>query len=370
MKTTKNYDAVNQILVDNIDRLLDELDVKLSQKGNEFVGACPVHGGKNRNSFHIYLDGHSCAGNWVCYTNHCEKAGFNRYSLIGFVQAMLSRERYAWSGEGDKIASFQETLQFIVDKFKIDLEKLVTNLDTSQRDFVRFVNGVKSFQEKPVTAPVTREMVRAKLEIPPEYFLNRGFAFHILNSFDVGFCSNRESPMYNRCVVPVYDKLGKHLVGATGRSVYEKCKSCGFYHNPEGHCWNCRKWIHTEGFQTNEVLYNHWNALTHIKTMGYLIVVESPGNVWKLFDAGFPNCVAVFGDDITDRQQQLLEKCGVFNIVLAFDNDEAGKKGTAKAIKDLQNLFNISVFDSFDGLNDLAEIPNQKLKELFHDYRF
>ena len=48
-------------------------------------------------------------------------------------------------------------------------------------------------------------------------------------------------------------------------------------------------------------------AKEFIKESGIVILVESPGNVWRLEEAGVHNSVAIFGSSLADRQKMILD---------------------------------------------------------------
>jgi len=196
--------------------------------------------------------------------------------------------------------------------------------------------------DKPV---VTREMVRSSLSIPADYYIDRGYSQQIMNKYDVGLCSNPKREMYNRVVVPIYDMNYETMVGCTGRSIYEKCDKCGGFHNPSNDCpsaenlWKYSKWKHNSGFKTQEYLYNFWFAKEHILESGTVVLVEGPGDVWKLEQNGIHNSLAMFGTDLSEQQLSLLYSCGANSIVVLTDNDEAGRMSAEKIGEKCGRLF-------------------------------
>ena len=62
------------------------------------------------------------------------------------------------------------------------------------------------------------------------------------------------------------------------------------------------------------------------------IIVESPGNVWRLEENGIHNSVAIFGSSMSDRQKIILDSTGAMKLVVLTDNDDAGRKA-AELIK-------------------------------------
>ena len=198
--------------------------------------------------------------------------------------------------------------------------------------------------------------------------MSRGFNKSILENYDVGECKSQTKEMANRAVVPIYDNDHKIMIGCTGRSIFEKCNNCKGYHNPEHDCpsaeevWKYSKWRHSAGFKTQECLYNLWFAKESIKNTGTVILVESPGNVWKLEENGIHNSVALFGSNLTDRQKMILDTSGAMKIIVIMDSDDAGKK--ARAIIDQKCSRTYNIEHKYLAKNDLAEMTNDEIKLL------
>ena len=99
-------------LCDRIDELLAVFDIhNIKHNGKMLVGACPIHDGDNKTAFNLYPEGDSYRGNWKCRTHNCDKVF--KSSIIGFIRGLLSNKQYNWQSEGDKTATFDETIEFI-----------------------------------------------------------------------------------------------------------------------------------------------------------------------------------------------------------------------------------------------------------------
>ena len=130
--------------------------------------------------------------------------------------------------------------------------------------------------------------------------------------------------MSGRAVVPIYNNNYEHAVGFTARATTDDYKY---------------KWIHSEGFQANNYLYNYWFAKEHILKSGVVILVEGPGDVWKLEQNGVKTSLAMFGTDLSEQQLSLLYSCGANSIIVLTDNDEAGMKSAQKINEKCNRLF-------------------------------
>ena len=245
--------------------------------------------------------------------------------------------------------------------------------DREKKQFSYLVQNITSHQtNENHICKISRHSVRQSLHIPAQYFIDRGFDSKILDSYDVGLCDKPEKEMYNRAVVPIYDHDYKFIIGCSGRSIFDKCDHCQCHHNPTDECpavddrWKYPKWKHNKDFKSQNYLYNFWKAKSHILQTGSVIIVESPGNVWRLEEAGIHNSVAIFGSNMSDRQKILLDGSGAMTIITIMDNDDAGKKAAItinNKCKNTYNIINISITKP-----DIAEMTieeiNQQIKSL------
>lgn len=306
-----------------IDAIFTAFNIEAKEYINRYSCNCPVHNGDNQTAFSIYKE----SGSWRCFTMGChDKYGGG---IFGLVRCLLEKK-------SQKPVSFAEADQFIHDllggKFKIEFDS---------------IHNVFFLQDnKKEIAKITREQIRTRLEIPALYYLGRGFSLEILDKYDVGFCSNKKSQFFNRCVVPIYDEEYEFAVGYTGRDVTGRGKP---------------KWLHSEDFNRSKTLYNSWFAKKYIEQSNTCILVESPGNIWRLEEAGIHCGLALFGTEISFEQMRLLSQYGTLNIILIMDNGEAGKSAASRIVKKLKGLYNI-IIPKID-YEDLGECPIQHVKE-------
>ena len=143
---------------------------------------------------------------------------------------------------------------------------------------------------------------------------------------------------YNRIAFTIKDEKGV-VIGASLRRVDENENI---------------KWLHRpKSILTGHVLYNLYN----IAECDTCYLVEGIKDALKLVQLGVNNVVATFGTNITQEQISLLSR--FFNLVVVYDNDNGGKKGTLKAISSLRSIFNLYIIDLADiGVNDPYEIDS------------
>jgi len=324
-------------ICDSLEELLDYFEIDYKNVNPKMVSMkCPIHDGDNASALNIYHQGDNYRGNWKCRTHGCDK--IFKGSIIGFIRGVLSNRKYDWTEEGDNTCSFQEAIDFATKFIGKSLgDYKVSKSEQEKNSFTQIVQKIteKTEKQKP---QITRQLVRDILEIPSVYYLERGYSKEILEKYDIGLCSRPNKEMTGRVVAPIYDDEHEYVIGCTGRSIFEKCSQCKSHHDPVESCpsdydnWKHSKWKHSSGFKSQNHLYNIWFAKKYIQESNVAIIVESPGNVWRLEENGIHNSVAIFGSSMSDRQKIILDSTGAMKLVVLTDNDDAGRKA-AELIK-------------------------------------
>jgi DNA primase catalytic core len=93
-------------------------------------------------------------------------------------------------------------------------------------------------------------------------------------------------------------------------------------------------------FKKSQHLFGLYEAKTAILDSGFVYVVEGQFDVIKAFEKGIKNIVAVGNSNLSGYQVGLLCRY-TQNIVLLFDNDEAGQIGSGRAIYKFSKHANI-----------------------------
>ena len=347
---------------DHLTEILEYFRLDLRRLNKFYVGKCPIHCGDNDSAFNIFHSGNQIVGNWRCFTHHCEK--HFQPSVIGFVRGMLSKTKHKWRKPGDDESSFKEAVDFVLaitgsknfDDIKVDYETIEKQ---------RFSSYIESFKETKPENPlnIPREVIRNSLIIPSPYYLSRGVPEEILDKYDVGCCRTVGKEMNMRAVVPIYDNNHEVVIGCSGRSVFEKCPICNAFHNPiqecpEGKKKNIyRKWKHNKGFRADRHLYNYWFAKDHILNSKIAVLVEGPGDVWKLEECGIHNSVAIFGSALNDGQRNILDKSGALALIILTDPDRAGRVCIEEITKQCSSTY--SIYSPIIGPEDVGDTsPN------------
>lgn len=353
---------------DRIEDLLDHFGLEYKVNPRFISMSCPIHGGDNIGAVNLYHTGDSYRGNWKCRTHNCEN--IFKGSVIGFIRGILSHRDKNWTKPGDDFCSFQDAVDYATNFLDISLKDIkVSNTEKDKNIFIKNTQLLISNNQN-TNNTISRKMVRKNLNIPSQYFINRGFSADILEKYDVGDCTTMNKEMYNRAVVPIYDIEHKHMIGCSGRSIFEKCVSCGSFHDsscPDNdNLWKYSKWKHSSGFKTQECLYNFWYAKDYIRTTNQAILVESPGNVWKLEENSIHNSVALFGAHLNDKQKTILDTSGAMEIIIIMDNDEAGEKARKQIYDKCHRIYNIKNIKILK--NDIAEMDSEEIEKEIKRY--
>lgn len=150
-------------------------------------------------------------------------------------------------------------------------------------------------------------------------------------------------------VIPILNKEGSLVIGASGRSILDQCKKCEMYHINS--CPNDKfqpqysKWRHSKGFNAENSLFNYWFAKESIKENKSAILVEGPLDCMKLTQAGINNSLGLFGINLTDQQTITLEASGAHIIHLMLDKDKAGEQGILNIKNRLNKIFKLNIIN-------------------------
>lgn len=179
----------------------------------------------------------------------------------------------------------------------------------------------------------------------------------------------RYSIAQEKIIIPHYD-INNNLIGIRGRALKEEDIAYGKY----------------MPLQIDDTIYSHplmYNLYginivkDNLKKYKTAIVVEGEKSVLKsdsLFGTDRNIVVATCGSTLHRFQIDLLRKCGVNNIILAYDKEGEGTKGKTKYYNKLnkicskfKNIVNISfIWDTKDLLN-LKDSPIDRGKDVFEE---
>lgn len=297
--------------------------VSLKKRGNTYVGLCPFHNEKTpsftvyENTQSFYCFGCGAGGDGVSFMRKIENLDY-----IDAVKVLAQRAGMQMPDEG-----YDDSLS---KKRRIILQ--------INRETARFYHNY---------------MMSEQGKVGLQYFLNRGLSQKTIRHFGLGYAPNNWDELFkhlkskgynvsdmlaagvvkkgekgyydyfrNRVMTPIIDVRGNFI--AFGGRVLDDSKP---------------KYINTSDTlvykKTNEVF-----GLNYAKDSGKdsLILCEGYMDVIAMHQAGFTNAVAGCGTALTNEQVRLLSRYAK-EIILVYDNDEAGQKALNKAI---------SLFDQVD----------------------
>lgn len=128
----------------------------------------------------------------------------------------------------------------------------------------------------------------------------------------------------DRVMFPLWNLEGK-VVGFSGR-LYNDEKQFKYINSKE-----------SEIFKKGELLYNYHRAKEEARKKNQIILMEGFMDVIRAHTIGVKNVVATMGTAVTKEQASHLKRLAK-EVIICFDGDAAGAKGTASCIEELLNL--------------------------------
>jgi DNA primase len=274
--------------------------------GNNIVCKCPFHKGGQETSpsFGVnFVKG----GIFNCFACH-ESGDLRRLlRLLGVQRATIDAE----------LAVIGPELERQREIHKSNLSNFFSGKDPFKADYV------------------LPEAILGVFEWMPLSLVQKGFDPNLLKDMEIGFDRNN-----NRITYPlrdIYGNLAGISGGATQEGQYPKYKVYQGGHR-RGSLWvdgDFGKWFDEQhpGYrcENHDFLWNFHRVFPRIVEMSdqddTVYIVEGFKACLWMIQAGFKNTVAAMGSYLSERQQRLIHRLGG-NVVLCFDNDEAGRRAT------------------------------------------
>ena len=117
-----------------------------------------------------------------------------------------------------------------------------------------------------------------------------------------------------RIMFPIHD-LDGNVVGFTGR-IYENNDQAKYINSKESVI-----------FKKGQILFNYHRAKSEIKRKKEVILVEGNMDAIRMYSSGIKNVLALMGTSLTKEQVSIIKSLRA-NIILMFDNDNAGEIAT------------------------------------------
>ena len=284
--------------------LVESLGFKISRETTrELRGSCIIHGGDNTTSFRFNKEKRS----WVCFSHKCHDLYGN--DIISLIRSVLKCDFMA------AVNYLKDISGTVSDRDYCDFKE-----KQERNSFISFYGHTKY---KPRV--VNEETLKCFRSMRTNYFVNKGIKSETLNHFEIGggYVDNEG---FIREVIPIRDDRNE-LVAYSLRDIREDIS----YDN---------KYILTPNFEKDTVLYNMNRAQEYGDYLP-IIVVEGFKSVWRLYECGIKNVVAVVGSALTGGQCSLLYLYALKGVVIMFDNDQAGISGAIKAYEDLKDKLDV-----------------------------
>ena len=274
---------------------------------------CPFHEDTDA-SLHIYPESNT----WWCYG--CRKGS----DVIEFIRL----------AEG---IDFIDAIERLANKNSINIDYSSEYIQSAE-DFMSVIDELKELEH----GEVFGEQLLDKYDNTHKYLLDLGFKKDTLEHFNIGYSADMDDDLFNRITIPWRNSRGE-LVGIFGRDVTDKKDN---------------KYKAKYGSKKGKHLYNLNNA----KQYNSIIITEDEKSVWRLYEFGYPNAVALGNCELGNRKWLL--RSFVDTIILCLDNDERGVEARNDIIHNAYNLFDIYAIKLPNEYKDVAEIRD---KEVFDE---
>ncbi len=325
--TKEKIEGIRKLAHKNMRRIMKKLDFKGMDYGNRLVGCCPIaHGdGRTPNDNPQAFSWDFTRQMWQCFSNRCHQ--INGADVFALIQCATE-------------CGFKEALQWVLNTVDMDIDD-VKELDAAEAQRIEQVIRKRSqlVKHKRMEDDLMRHLQ------PSTYFKDRGFSNEVISEFGCGGEWHKHKTYgEHRVIVPVYDPIDGYLVAFT----------CRLLDDSHIEAWR-PKWCHAlnfaeirkkssdrpdeEKFYASSVLYNLHRASTHMGSDNTILVVEGPGDVMRMWEAGFKNTVAVLGTGFSKHHRTLLHKVGCQRVVCVLDSDSAGQKASSTVEKMCSNYF-------------------------------
>jgi len=303
--------------------------VKPTHKG-ELIHSCPLPFGQHRNGDR----NPSASLNWKKLTFNCLGCGAHG-GLLWFIAACRGEETAQSRAWLEKQTGLGGTV--------MELPILLKMLDDMAKPTATERTPIPRYDPSMLNPWLWNDFHPYLTTGLPEFDIaGRGIPEATLRHFQVGYAPEyymgRHEPTQERLIFPQFWK--GELVGWQARRI-----------DPEDE----PKYKNSPDFPRERTIYNYDNG-----SVGNALVVESPASVLRHFHH-VPYIQATFGAKVTDEQVRFLHRYE--NVVLWFDNDNAGWKATQDVGDQLTRYNTVWVVDS-PYAADPADMPDELVDEL------
>lgn len=157
-----------------------------------------------------------------------------------------------------------------------------------------------------------------------QYLLKKGFKHDQITESGVAFERNfgdktMKDRFLERILIPIKEPKNGKIIAFSGRTLSSGKKIAKYVNSPENPVYH-----------KSATLFGLYEAKSVIRQRDQIILVEGNFDVIAAHEAGITHTVATCGTSLTEEHLRLIKRFTT-NVVLAFDNDQAGKKATLRA---------------------------------------
>lgn len=307
---------------------LDLIDV--TKKGKAVYCVCPFHTGADNPEAFCYTNGFG-----YCFT-HCNRK-FDLYEIV--MKA--------------KNCDFMESLNYLASLVNYDIEysynpeiKKFTADSHINRNFLKSIKRVKTVKETVEWKPIDTVILSSFEPVMHTKLRQEGFDNDVRDYFNLGYSTN--GYLQGRITIPV-DYIDGSIVTVAGRSTLD---------DGEIKRLKLKKYLVWYETEKGVTLYNISRALPSIKQTNEVIVVEGYKSVWRLYQWGIQNAVAVMGSTLTEQQRKILLRLSC-DIIVCGDRDEAGQLLNKQVLDECGKFSNVKALNLHNlNVPDKSSIDN------------
>lgn len=279
---------------ENIKNILTNLGYKLVDCGNHWRTSALYRGGSNPTALCVYKD----SGTWIDYVQNS-----NALPLKTLVAATINSND------------------------DLDIKKAMGGIGVLPQK-------TDSLNTKNKHEKIYPESSLERLLPHYSFYKEKGISEQVLQELKAGLAT--QGSMYQRFVFPIYNK--NFLIhGFSGRDMSGKPDRAKWKHMGSKTSWVYPYYVKSNGFSL---------TAESIKEKGFVILVESIGDMIQLRESGINNVIVSFGTSISSYLLCFLVGINPKKIFISFNNDSDKKenRGQIGAIKSYLKL--IKHFDS------------------------
>ena len=274
--------------------------------------------------------------------------------------------------------SFVEAIEELSRKYNITMSKVVRKNVESRSEYNMYYEILSKVENYYVDNLINNKEAT-------KYIENRGFTEEDIKKYNIGFSSNQWDDLYNFLTKEGYGEKELIELGLIKKNengnifdvfrnrimfpiVNSYSKTIGFGGRIIENNENAPKYLNSPDslvFNKGKELFGLTNRGQDIKKKGFAILMEGYLDVLTSHKYGFNSAVASLGTSLTEDQVILLKKY-TNNVVIAYDNDEAGKNAILKAMYIFKKHdFNVKCLVVNDTIKDPDEYLRKRGKKEF-----